>query len=83
VELPAYYNRFSDLRKEFLRYKSGDLARALVPVKDVKKMLQAPAQPMPQSIAEMLGGELRWDCNQVILLPKPLCKYLRFFRKLI
>ncbi|XP_052843010.1 RNA-binding protein fusilli isoform X4 [Drosophila gunungcola] len=55
VELPAYYNRFSDLRKEFLRYKSGDLARALVPVKDVKKMLQAPALPMPQSIAEMLG----------------------------
>ncbi|XP_070069170.1 RNA-binding protein fusilli isoform X2 [Drosophila takahashii] len=55
VELPVYYNRFSDLRKEFLRYKSGDLARALVPVKDVKKMLQAPALPMPQSIAEMLG----------------------------
>ncbi|XP_017077893.1 RNA-binding protein fusilli isoform X2 [Drosophila eugracilis] len=55
VELPTYYNRFSDLRKEFLRYKSGDLARALVPVKDVKKMLQAPTQPMPQSIAEMLG----------------------------
>ncbi|XP_017040585.1 RNA-binding protein fusilli isoform X2 [Drosophila ficusphila] len=55
VELPAYYNRFSDLRKEFLRYKSGDLARALVPVKDVKKMLQAPALPMPQSIAEMLA----------------------------
>ncbi|KRK00286.1 RNA-binding protein fusilli isoform X1 [Drosophila yakuba] len=55
VELPAYYNRFSDLRKEFLRYKSGDLARALVPVKDVKKMLQAPTLPMPQSIAEMLG----------------------------
>ncbi|XP_017033383.1 RNA-binding protein fusilli isoform X4 [Drosophila kikkawai] len=55
VELPTYYNRFSDLRKEFLRYKSGDLARALVPVKDVKKMLQAPTAPMPQSIAEMLG----------------------------
>ncbi|XP_039484477.1 RNA-binding protein fusilli isoform X4 [Drosophila santomea] len=55
VKLPAYYNRFSDLRKEFLRYKSGDLARALVPVKDVKKMLQAPTLPMPQSIAEILG----------------------------
>ncbi|EDV37294.1 uncharacterized protein Dana_GF13378, isoform A [Drosophila ananassae] len=55
LELPTYYNRFSDLRKEFLRYKSGDLAHALVPVKDAKKMLQAPSLPMPQSIAEMLG----------------------------
>lgn len=57
LELPTYYNRFSDLRKEFLRYKSGDLAHALVPVKDAKKMLQAPSLPMPQSIAEMLGGK--------------------------
>ncbi|KAH8401572.1 hypothetical protein KR009_006685 [Drosophila setifemur] len=55
IDLPAYFNRFSDLRKEFLRYKSGDLAHALVPVKDVKKMLQAPTLPLPQSIAEMLG----------------------------
>ncbi|XP_034653252.1 RNA-binding protein fusilli isoform X3 [Drosophila subobscura] len=55
VELPAYYNRFSDLRKEFLRYKSGDLSRALVPVKDVKKMLQSPTLPVPQSIGEMLN----------------------------
>ncbi|XP_070135336.1 RNA-binding protein fusilli isoform X2 [Drosophila bipectinata] len=55
LELPTYYNRFSDLRKEFLRYKSGDLAHALVPVKDAKKMLQAPSLPVPQSIAEMLG----------------------------
>ncbi|XP_017147241.1 RNA-binding protein fusilli isoform X4 [Drosophila miranda] len=55
VELPAYYNRFSDLRKEFLRYKSGDLSRALVPVKDIKKMLQSPTLPVPQSIGEMLN----------------------------
>ncbi|XP_001362087.3 RNA-binding protein fusilli isoform X3 [Drosophila pseudoobscura] len=55
VELPAYYNRFSDLRKEFLRYKSGDLSRALVPIKDIKKMLQSPTLPVPQSIGEMLN----------------------------
>ncbi|XP_023033724.1 RNA-binding protein fusilli isoform X3 [Drosophila willistoni] len=55
VELPSYYNKFSDLRKEFVRYKSGDLSRALVPVKDIKKMLQSPVMPMPQSIGEMLN----------------------------
>ncbi|XP_034479398.1 RNA-binding protein fusilli isoform X2 [Drosophila innubila] len=54
VELPAYYNQFSDLRKEFQRYKSGDLSRALVPLKDIKKMLQSPTLPLPQSIGEML-----------------------------
>lgn len=56
IELPAYYNKFSDLRKEFQRYKSGDLSRALVPLKDIKKMLQSPTLPMPQSIGEMLKG---------------------------
>jgi len=77
VELPAYYNRFSDLRKEFLRYKSGDLARALVPVKDVKKMLQAPTLPMPQSIAEMLGGMLQ--SFQILDLKNAKCLFCIIF----
>ncbi|XP_054740728.1 RNA-binding protein fusilli isoform X1 [Anastrepha obliqua] len=54
IRLPQYYNRFCDLRKEFLRYKSGDLSRALVPVKDIKKILQIPTVPAPQSIGEMM-----------------------------
>lgn len=55
IELPAYYCRFSDLRKEYVKHKSGDLSRALVPVKDIKKILQTPSTAMsPQSIAEMV-----------------------------
>ncbi|XP_055853789.1 RNA-binding protein fusilli isoform X1 [Episyrphus balteatus] len=54
LELPAYYCRFSDLRKEYVKYKSGDLSRALVPVKDIKKILQTPTAIIPQSIAEMV-----------------------------
>ncbi|XP_004520961.1 RNA-binding protein fusilli [Ceratitis capitata] len=54
IRLPNYYNRFCDLRKEFLKFKSGDLSRALVPVKDIKKILQIPAVPAPQSIGEMM-----------------------------
>uniref|UniRef100_A0A1I8NAZ1 RRM domain-containing protein n=2 Tax=Musca domestica TaxID=7370 RepID=A0A1I8NAZ1_MUSDO len=55
IELPSYYNKFSDLRKEYNNYKSGDLSRALVPVKDVKKMLQMPVVPMVQSIGEIMS----------------------------
>lgn len=58
IELPAYYNKFSDLRKEFNHFKSGDLSRALVPVKDIKKILQLPATQLPQSIAEMVKGKV-------------------------
>ncbi|XP_036225030.1 RNA-binding protein fusilli isoform X2 [Bactrocera oleae] len=54
IRLPNYYNRFCDLRKEFLKYKSGDLSRALVPVKDIKKILQIPTAAAPQSIGEMM-----------------------------
>ncbi|XP_054090835.1 RNA-binding protein fusilli isoform X2 [Zeugodacus cucurbitae] len=54
IRLPSYYNRFCDLRKEFLKYKSGDLSRALVPVKDIKKILQIPTAAAPQSIGEMM-----------------------------
>ncbi|XP_073848787.1 epithelial splicing regulatory protein fusilli isoform X2 [Musca autumnalis] len=55
IELPLYYNKFSDLRKEYNNYKSGDLSRALVPVKDVKKMLQMPVVPIVQSIGEIMS----------------------------
>ncbi|XP_046810855.1 RNA-binding protein fusilli isoform X2 [Lucilia cuprina] len=54
ITLPSYYNRFSDLRKEFSIYKSGDLSRALVPVKDIKRILQMPATTVPQSIGEIM-----------------------------
>ncbi|XP_037805262.1 RNA-binding protein fusilli isoform X2 [Lucilia sericata] len=54
IALPSYYNRFSDLRKEFSIYKSGDLSRALVPVKDIKRILQMPATTLPQSIGEIM-----------------------------
>ncbi|XP_059224836.1 RNA-binding protein fusilli isoform X1 [Stomoxys calcitrans] len=55
IELPPYYNKFSDLRKEYSIFKSGDLSRALVPVKDVKKMLQMPMVPPAQSITEIIN----------------------------
>ncbi|XP_065369966.1 RNA-binding protein fusilli isoform X3 [Calliphora vicina] len=54
IGLPSYYNKFSDLRKEFSVYKSGDLSRALVPVKDIKRILQMPAAALPQSIGEIM-----------------------------
>ncbi|XP_067628955.1 RNA-binding protein fusilli-like [Eurosta solidaginis] len=54
IWLPNYYNHFCDLRKEFLKFKSGDLSRALVPVRDIKKILQIPAIQTPQSIGEMM-----------------------------
>ncbi|XP_037954877.1 RNA-binding protein fusilli isoform X2 [Teleopsis dalmanni] len=54
MDLPTYYNKFCDLRKEYLKHKSGDLSRALVPVKDIKKILQMPVMSTPQSINEML-----------------------------
>lgn len=58
IELPTYYCKFSDLRKEFVRFKSGGLSRALVPVKDVKNLANMPALPVqPASIAEMISGE--------------------------
>lgn len=58
IGLPAYYNKFSDLRKEFSIFKTGDLSRALVPVKDIKRILQMPAVTLPQSIGEIMKGML-------------------------
>lgn len=57
IGLPSYYNKFSDLRKEFSIYKSGDLSRALVPVKDIKRILQMPPATLPQSIDEIMKGK--------------------------
>lgn len=59
IQLPAYYWRFSDLRKEYVRFKSGDLARALVPVSDVTKLHAMPRLPtVLGSVAEIMQGEL-------------------------
>lgn len=57
LNLPHYYWKFSDLRKEFVRFKSGDLSRALIPVGDVKKLPTMPSLPaQPLSIGDMLQG---------------------------
>ena len=59
IQLPAYYWRFSDLRKEYVRFKAGDLSRALVPVSDVTKLHTMPRLPtVPASVAEVMQGEL-------------------------
>ncbi|XP_059608444.1 RNA-binding protein fusilli isoform X1 [Phlebotomus argentipes] len=55
IQLPSYYWRFSDLRKEMVRCKSGDLSRALIPITDAKKLVNMPSlPPLPGSIADML-----------------------------
>ncbi|EAT36489.1 AAEL011420-PA [Aedes aegypti] len=55
IQLPAYYWRFSDLRKEYVRCKAGDLARALVPVSDVTKLHTMPRLPtVPASVADIM-----------------------------
>ncbi|GAB0087029.1 RNA-binding protein fusilli [Sergentomyia squamirostris] len=55
IQLPSYYWRFCDLRKELVRCKSGDLSRALIPITDAKKLVNMPSlPPLPGSIAEML-----------------------------
>lgn len=62
IELPSYYCRYSDLKKEFVKCKSSttpDLSRALIPVKDVSKL---PNMPMPtvslsHCIADMIKGK--------------------------
>lgn len=58
IELPNYYCKFSDLRKEFVRYKSAGLSRALIPVKDIKNLPNMPQLPAPPaSISEMMEGK--------------------------
>ncbi|XP_035793821.1 RNA-binding protein fusilli-like isoform X2 [Anopheles albimanus] len=55
IDLPDYYWRFCDLRKEFVRFKAGDLSRALVPVAEAQKLQTMPSlPPIPASIAEMI-----------------------------
>ncbi|XP_055536124.1 RNA-binding protein fusilli isoform X2 [Wyeomyia smithii] len=55
IQLPAYYWRFSDLRKEHVRFKAGDLARALIPAADVAKLNAMPRLPaMPSSVADIM-----------------------------
>lgn len=64
IDLPPYYCRYSDLRKEFVRYNSDDLSRALIPVKDAKKLPNMPALPAPPpSIADMMNGK----CNNFVI----------------
>lgn len=55
IKLPAYYWRFSDLRKEFARCRSGDVSQALVAINDAKK--NTPTAQLPNSILEMFTGE--------------------------
>lgn len=58
IPLPSYYWKFSDLKKEFVHSKSGDLSRALISINDVSKLPNMPALPQtPSSIADILNGE--------------------------
>jgi hypothetical protein len=47
--LPSYYWKFSDLKKEHLYSKSGDLSRAITP--------NMPAASSAQTIADIMNGE--------------------------
>lgn len=59
IDLPSYYWKFCDLRKEFVRFKAGDLSKALVPASDASKLNNMPSLPStPNSIAEMMSGKL-------------------------
>ncbi|XP_055313922.1 RNA-binding protein fusilli isoform X2 [Sitodiplosis mosellana] len=54
IELPNYFCKFSDLRKEFVRFKTSDAWRSVVPIKDLPNMPpQMPVQPT--SIADMIA----------------------------
>lgn len=58
--LPAYYWKFSDLKKEFVQSKSGDLSRALIPINDASKLLNTPTLPqVPLTLVEILSGKIR------------------------
>uniref|UniRef100_A0A903XYD8 RRM domain-containing protein n=2 Tax=Anopheles gambiae TaxID=7165 RepID=A0A903XYD8_ANOGA len=55
IDLPQYYWRFCDLRKEFVRFQAGDLSRALVPVAEAQKLQSMPSlPPTPASVAEII-----------------------------
>lgn len=80
IELPNYYCKFSDLRKEFVRYKSAGLSRALIPVKDIKNLPNMPQLPaLPASIAEMMEGKhLKSYTHPLLLLNIKLSFSLSF-----
>lgn len=62
VHLPSYYWKFSDLKKEYLHLKSGDLSRAIIPIADVMKLPNMPAVPsVPTLLADILNGRLSND----------------------
>uniref|UniRef100_A0A4Y0BJA0 RRM domain-containing protein n=2 Tax=Anopheles funestus TaxID=62324 RepID=A0A4Y0BJA0_ANOFN len=55
VDLPQYYWRFCDLRKEFVRFRAGDLSRALVPVAEAAKLQSMPSlPPTPASVGDII-----------------------------
>lgn len=57
IKLPTYYWRFCDLRKEYSRYRSGDISQALIAINDAKKLQTLPpTTPLPNSISEMVTG---------------------------
>lgn len=59
ITLPSYYWKFSDIRKEYVKSKSGDLSRALIPMIDAKKLPNMPGLPLPPaSIGDIMTGEL-------------------------
>lgn len=59
IHLPSYYWKFSDLKKEYVQSKSGDLSRALIPINDVSKLPNMPALPQaPATLADILIGKL-------------------------
>jgi epithelial splicing regulatory protein 1/2 len=59
IYLPSYYWKFSDLKKEYLNTKSGDLSRAIIPIADVMKLPNMPAavSPASMSLADILNGK--------------------------
>jgi hypothetical protein len=59
IQLPSYLWKFSDLKREYVHSKSGDLSRALIPINDVSKLPNMPAlPPAPATIADILNGRL-------------------------
>lgn len=60
IHLPAYYWKFSDLKKEYIRLKGGDLSRALIPISDVTKLQNMPAivPTVSSSISDMFNGKI-------------------------
>lgn len=70
IDLPDYYWRFSDLRKEFVRHKAGDLSKALIPINDASKLNNnLPSLPViPASIADMLSGKFNMFLNILLFI---------------